>query len=80
MLLNGVVTMVGCVLIGSLVDLANRVLSERAGLHGTFAGSDDAYVIKVILRVGTAAGGARAKAMLAWNATTGEFRSGQVPA
>lgn len=31
-----------------------------------------------ILRVGTLAGGARAKALLAWNPSTGEFRSGQV--
>ena len=33
-----------------------------------------------ILRVGTSAGGARAKAVIAWNADTGEVRSGQVPA
>jgi len=33
-----------------------------------------------ILRVGTSAGGARAKAIIAWNETTGEVRSGQVKA
>ena len=33
-----------------------------------------------ILRVGTSAGGARAKAILAWNPVTGAFRSGQVEA
>lgn len=32
------------------------------------------------MRVGTSAGGARAKAILAWNQRTGEFRSGQVRA
>ena len=32
------------------------------------------------MRVGTSAGGARAKAVLAWNETTAEFRSGQAPA
>lgn len=32
-----------------------------------------------ILRVGTSAGGARAKAVVAWNAKTREIRSGQVP-
>ena len=29
-------------------------------------------------QVGTSAGGARAKAVLAWNPETGEFRSGQL--
>jgi len=33
-----------------------------------------------ILRVGTSAGGARAKAVIAWNPETNEVRSGQVPA
>ena len=33
-----------------------------------------------ILSVGTSAGGARAKAVLAWNRETGEFRSGQLDA
>src|SRR5690606_33802341 len=33
-----------------------------------------------ILRVGTSAGGARAKALIAWNPETNEVRSGQVPA
>ena len=31
-----------------------------------------------IIRVGTSAGGARAKAVIAWNEETGEIRSGQV--
>jgi serine/threonine-protein kinase HipA len=39
---------------------------------------DDRSVIEDILRVGTSAGGARAKAILAWNPTTDEFRSGSV--
>ena len=33
-----------------------------------------------LLSVGTSAGGARAKAVLAWNPKTGEFRSGQLDA
>lgn len=63
--------------IDALVDLANRVLDERIGLEGKFAGQDDQRAIEDILRVGTSAGGARAKAVLAWNPETGEFRSGQ---
>jgi len=36
--------------------------------------------LEEILRVGTSAGGARAKAVLAWNEQTGEFHSGQLDA
>jgi serine/threonine-protein kinase HipA len=65
--------------ITALVDLANQVLSMREGMHGVLGGEDDHDTLEEILRVGTSAGGARAKAVLAWNADTGEFRSGQVP-
>ena len=66
--------------VARLVDLANRVLDERAGLAGRFDGEHDAEAIEDILSVGTSAGGARAKAVLAWNPNTGEFRSGQLDA
>lgn len=64
--------------IASLVDLVNQILDERTSLGGVFSGDDDREVINDILRVGTSAGGARAKAILAWNPETNEFRSGQV--
>jgi serine/threonine-protein kinase HipA len=64
--------------VANLVDLANLILDERAGLGGVFTGGDDREAIEDILRVGTSAGGARAKAILAWNPETNEFRSGQV--
>jgi len=63
-----------------LVKLANRILGERAQLHGVLDSSDDQKVMQQIVRVGTSAGGARAKAVLAWNPVTNEFRSGQVDA
>lgn len=66
--------------INALVSLANRVLDDRIALEGKLTGEDDAHAIEDILRVGTSAGGARAKAVLAWNPHTGEFRSGQAPA
>lgn len=66
--------------IDTLVDLANRVLDERIGLEGKLAGQNDQRAVEDILRVGTSAGGARAKAVLAWNPDSGEFRSGQAPA
>ena len=65
--------------VAALVELANKVLDERTGLAGKFSGIDDGDVIEDIIRVGTSAGGARAKAILAWNEATGEFRSGQLP-
>ena len=65
--------------IDALVSLANRVLDDRVALKGKFSSDDDQQVIEDILRVGTSAGGARAKAVLAWNEKTDEFRSGQAP-
>jgi serine/threonine-protein kinase HipA len=61
-----------------MVDLANRILEERTNLQGAFTGEDDKDAIENILRIGTSAGGARAKAILAWNPETNEFRSGQI--
>ncbi len=66
--------------VASLVHLANQILDERAKFGGVFSGDDDREAINDILRVGTSAGGARAKAILAWNKETNEFRSGQVEA
>src|SRR3546814_2931599 len=48
--------------------------------HGTLADGDQAKALNDILRVGTSAGGARAKAVIAWHPQTGEVRSGQVAA
>ena len=66
--------------VAQLVELANRILDERTSLEGRLSGANDAKAIEDVLRVGTSAGGARAKAILAWNEATGEFRSGQIPA
>ena len=66
--------------VARLVDLANRVLDERANLAGALGGENDADALEDILSVGTSAGGARAKAVLAWNPKPGEFRSGQLDA
>ncbi len=56
--------------VAQLVDLANRVLSERENLAGRLGGGeDDAGALEDILSVGTSAGGARAKAVLAGTET-----------
>ena len=61
-----------------LVDLANKVLDERSQLTGSLEKGHDSTALEKLLGVGTSAGGARAKAVLAWNPESGEFRSGQV--
>lgn len=66
--------------IAPLVDLANRVIADREELNGVLEGQDDRKALEEIIRVGTSAGGARAKAVLAWNEETGEFHSGQLEA
>lgn len=58
-----------------LTSLANAVLSRRQNIT---AKGHDALID--ILRVGTSAGGARAKAVVAYNEKTRELRSGQVDA
>ncbi len=62
--------------VAQLVDLANRVLAARDELDVQL---DEDGALAEILRVGTSAGGARAKAIVAWNPATKEVRSGQVP-
>ena len=62
--------------IGELAVLADNVLRERAGFSVDAASTD---ALQRILSVGSSAGGARAKAVMMWNATTGEMRSGQAP-
>lgn len=66
--------------IEELVKLASEILVHRSELKVTFAGTGKAEALREILRVGTSAGGARAKAIIAWNPETNEVRSGQVGA
>ncbi len=60
------------------IDLAALVESARDAVHGDI--HTDAHAkaaLMQIIQVGTSAGGARAKAAVAWNTTTGELRAGQ---
>jgi serine/threonine-protein kinase HipA len=66
--------------IDALVKLASEVLTHRKNLKTTFASEKRKNALGDILRVGTSAGGARAKAVIAWNRETNEVRSGQVGA
>ncbi len=64
--------------VAALVALASEALQNRSRLSVSFEGSEKKRALRDILRVGTSAGGARAKAVIAWNPVTGEVRSGQV--
>ena len=66
--------------IDALVRLASDVLTHRDEMQATFAGPAREKALNDILRVGTSAGGARAKAVIAWNRETNEVRSGQIAA
>jgi serine/threonine-protein kinase HipA len=66
--------------VDALVRLAGEVLTHRGDLQGHFHGAAKEKALRDILRVGTSAGGARAKALIAWNRETNEVRSGQIAA
>jgi serine/threonine-protein kinase HipA len=64
----------------ALVRLASEMLTAREDFVAELAHGDDAEAMRAILSVGTSAGGARAKAVIAYNTKTGQVRSGQVDA
>jgi len=60
------------------LEMQSLVETARNVLHGDFHGDTHTQAaLANIIRVGTSAGGARAKAVLAWNPRTDEIRSGQ---
>ena len=67
--------------VSKLVELASLVLKNRNNLHAFIDECDKANIsdeISKIIKIGTSAGGARAKAVIAFNPVTKEVRSGQV--
>jgi serine/threonine-protein kinase HipA len=65
--------------VSELVALAGKILSQREDLLVNLS-QDESEALDTIIRVGTSAGGARAKAVIAWNPDTNDVRSGQVQA
>ena len=65
--------------IDSLVEVAREALDAKSEF-GVNLNDDRKAAIAAILRLGTSAGGQRAKAIIAYNKATGEVRSGQVEA
>jgi serine/threonine-protein kinase HipA len=64
-----------------MVGLASKILSDREKLNENLKHTDDKKLkesLTNLLVVGTSAGGARAKCIIAYNEYTGEVRSGQI--
>ncbi len=67
--------------VAELVDLANTALAAKTQLEvqpSQASSTLDDRDLSQIIRVGTSAGGARAKAVIGWNQTTNSVRSGQL--
>ena len=63
------------------VEMKELVEEARSLVQGTFSVDHEAKAaLANIIKVGTSAGGARAKAVIAWNRATNEVRSGQFDA
>ncbi|MCK5821142.1 MAG: type II toxin-antitoxin system HipA family toxin [Bacteroidales bacterium] len=65
--------------IDSLVGVAQKMLSQRKEFS-TNLQKDDEKAVMEILKIGTSAGGARPKAVIAYNEKSGEVKSGQTKA
>jgi serine/threonine-protein kinase HipA len=65
--------------IDSLVEISQKMLSKKASFDSNLK-ADEEKAIMEILRIGTSAGGARPKAVIAYNENTGEVKSGQTNA
>jgi serine/threonine-protein kinase HipA len=63
----------------SLVGIAQKVLNTKENFQTDLSQEEEAALAD-ILKIGTSAGGARAKAVIAFNPETGEVKSGQVKA
>jgi serine/threonine-protein kinase HipA len=63
----------------SMVDIAKKMLSQKSSFKTNLKKEDEEAMME-ILKIGTSAGGARPKAVIAYNEKTGEVRSGQTDA
>ncbi|MDA3929007.1 MAG: type II toxin-antitoxin system HipA family toxin [Prolixibacteraceae bacterium] len=65
--------------IDNLVNIAQNMLNQKDGFQTNIA-KDEEKAMNEILKIGTSAGGARPKAIIAYNKKTGEIKSGQTKA
>ena len=61
--------------VSEMVKFASDVLNQRASIT---LNAEDRLTYAQLVQVGSSAGGARAKALIAWNEKTNEIRSGQL--
>jgi len=59
------------------LDMRHLVEEARMALNADLSKMDADDALREIIRVGTSAGGAQAKAVVAWNRSSGEFLAGQ---
>jgi serine/threonine-protein kinase HipA len=64
----------------NMVDVAELVVAARAAIHGDLNTRGVRDALHQLINVGSTAGGARAKAVVAYNPETREMRSGQLDA
>lgn len=65
--------------IDSLIGISQKILNKREGFEANL-NEDEQQAMLDILKVGTSAGGARPKAIIAYNEKTGQVKSGQTTA
>ena len=65
--------------VDSLVNISQKMLQKREGFE-TNLNKDEQQAMIDILKIGTSAGGARPKAIIAYNEKTGQVKSGQTNA
>lgn len=65
--------------VDSLVNITQKMLTKREGFQ-TNLNEDQQQAMLDILKIGTSAGGARPKAIIAYNEKTGQVKSGQTNA
>lgn len=65
--------------IAGLIEIARDILNNRQDFNSGFEGNREKALLDII-KIGTSAGGARAKALIAYNEQTKEVRSGQADA
>jgi len=65
--------------VDNLVEISEAILSGRKNFHTDLSQDEEKGLLNV-LKIGASAGGARAKAVVAYNSKTGEVRSGQAEA
>ena len=58
------------------LDMRRLVEEARSAVNGEIAGLSGGDALRTIIRIGSTAGGAQAKALVGWNRTTGEFMFG----